>query len=73
MSKLRSFELTENPDRVIAMKRSLGTLGENWRICMQKKPFWTKKRIMLVMKDEQAIKGDVSRRSKIQKEMQKGS
>ena len=28
MSKLRSFELTEKPDRVIAMKGSLGTLEE---------------------------------------------
>jgi hypothetical protein len=28
MRKLRSFELTEKPDRVIAMKGSLGTLEE---------------------------------------------
>lgn len=75
MSKLRSFELTEKPDRVIAMKGSLGTLEEKIGeyACKKKTILDKKKRIMLVMKDEQAVKGDVSRRSKIQKEMQKGS
>lgn len=75
MSKLRSFELTEKPDRVIAMKGSLGTLEEKIGeyACKRKTILDKKKRIMLVMKDEQAVKGDVSRKSKIQKEMQKGS
>ena len=75
MSKLHSFELTEKPDRVIAMKGSLGTLEEKIGeyACKRKTILDKKKRIMLVMKDEQAVKGDVSRRSKIQKEMQKGS
>jgi hypothetical protein len=57
------------------MKGSLGTLEEKLaNMHPKKKPFWTKKRIIPVMKDERAVEGNVSRRSKIQrKKMQKGS
>lgn len=73
MRKLRSFELTEKPDRVIAMKGSLGTLGKLANMHAKKTILDKKRGIMPVMKDEQAVEGNVSRRSKIQKEMQKGS
>jgi hypothetical protein len=57
------------------MKGSLGTLEEKLANMHPKKNhFGQKKRIMPVMKDERAVEGNVSRRSKIQrKKMQKGS